>query len=181
MYCHPSNVLEPSNRSIMNDSPRGIIHSCAHCRQWVFDFNQTLEQRRRTCSEKIRAILRDPHVRFSEAAQNSIQGISFFEATMDQVITAVTAECQMAQQLTGMAYVEDNIRTIRQTWHNARRFSTFAACLINVDRCFFGVLQIDPCPEDGFRTKFHEFGGTSLVWEMMARGSGRSIMAPLIN
>jgi Leu/Phe-tRNA-protein transferase len=132
----------------------------------VFDFNQTSEQRRQTCSGRIRAILRDPHVRFSEAAQDSIHGISFFEATMDQVKTAVMAGCQMARQLTGMPYVEDNIRTIEQTWHKAGRFSAF-------DQCFFGILQLDPCPKDGFRRKFHECGGNSLVWEIMARSSGR--------
>jgi hypothetical protein len=92
---------------------------------------------------------------------------------MDQVITAVMAGCQMARQLTGMLYVEDNIRTIEQTWHKAGQFSTFAACLINLDQCFFGVLQLDPCPKDGFRRKFHEFGGISSVWEIMARGSGK--------
>jgi hypothetical protein len=172
-YCHLPNVIDSSNQNIMNDSPKAIIHSCEHCRRWVFDFNQTSEQRRRTCSERIRAILRDPHVRFSEAAQESIHGISIFKATLDQVKTAVRAGCQISRQLTGMAYVEDIIRTIEQTWHKAGRFSTFAACLINPDRCFFGVLQLDTCPKDGFRRKFHEFGGSSLVWEIMARGSGR--------
>jgi hypothetical protein len=92
---------------------------------------------------------------------------------MDQVKTAVMAGCQMARQLTGMAYVEDIIRTIEQTWHKAGRFSTFTACLTNLDRCFFSVLQLDPCPKNGFRRKFHEFGGNSLVWEIMARDSGR--------
>jgi hypothetical protein len=166
-------LTDSSNRSMMNDSPKAIIHSCTHCRRWVFDFNQTSEQRRRTCSERIRPILRDPHVRFNEAAQDSIHGISFFDATMDQVEAAVMAGCQMARQLTGTAYVEDSIRTIERTWHKAGRFSTFAACLINLDQCFFGVLQLDPCPKDGFRRKFHEFGGNSLVWEIMARSSGR--------
>jgi Leu/Phe-tRNA-protein transferase len=127
-------VIDSSNQSIMNDSPKAIIHSCAHCCQWVFDFNQTAEQRRRTCSERVRGILRDSQLRFSEAAERSISGISLFDVTMDQIENAVVAGCQMALQLTGMAYAEDNIREIKQTWRRAGRLSTFAARLVNLDR-----------------------------------------------
>jgi hypothetical protein len=34
IYCYPPNVIDSSNRSIMNDSPKATIHSCAHCRRW---------------------------------------------------------------------------------------------------------------------------------------------------
>ena len=91
---------------------------------------------------------------------------------MDQVENAVIAGCQVARGLTGLGYLEDQIREIRQTWYRAGQFATFAACLMNLERCFFGVLQLDLSPEDGFKVKFHEFGGSSLVYEIMARSSG---------
>jgi len=100
-------------------------------------------------------------------AEMSLTGISLLEMTVKDIENAVVAGCQLAVQLTGMAFPVENIKEIKRTWHRAGPSCTFAARLLNPNQCDFGVLQLSLCPQDGFRVKLHEFGFSSLLWEIL--------------
>ena len=156
------------NQSAVTESLKSYCHSCDFCSQWIFNFNHTPKRRRQTCLGRIREILLDPQLEFSDAAQQSIAGMSLFDVTRDQLTNAVS-KCHMAFQMTGRGYVEDIVREIDLTWRNAGQFSTFAArMMMGFDRCYFGVLQLEKCPKNGFKVvKFHEIGASSLEWEIL--------------
>ena len=164
-------MTDHPNQSTAAESLNPYWHSCDFCSRWVFDFNRTPESQRQTCLERVREILLDPQLEFSEVAQHSIAGISLFDVTQDQLKNAVST-CHMAFQLTGRVYYEDIAQEIDMTWRNAGQFSTLAARLMTgSDRCYFGVLQLEKCPENGFKVvKFHELGVSSLEWEILRFG-----------
>lgn len=173
-------MTDHANQSTATESLKPYCHSCDFCSRWVFDFNHTPERQRQTCLERVRAILLDPQLEFSEAAQHSIAGMSLFDVRRDQLKNAVS-KCHMAFQLTGIVYYEDIAQEIDLTWRKAGRYSTFAARLMmGSDRCYFGVLQLEKCPENGFKVvKFHEIGASSLEWEILRFGGECSTGFPI--
>jgi hypothetical protein len=106
-------------------------------------------------------------MRFSERAEASISGVSFFDVTVEQIERASLAGCSMAQNLPGL-YGEAGISELKQLRRRAGRYSAFAAFIRYPSQCYFGFLKLALCPKDGFKVvQVHEFRHGSPTWEIL--------------